>query len=132
MIVPNKHKIYYLGGGSFLIVYKVRGESPTRWQKTFLNSKELYNEITQYYGVKNAFSNYFTNNNELNIVFSLCNDYETFLQNIDKLSVNNSIKKKLHCEVHIHSIETYKKLDGVKVFDTIFNKATNKVYLFVK
>ncbi|MGB4984204.1 MAG: hypothetical protein WBO70_00295 [Erysipelotrichaceae bacterium] len=90
-LIANKHKIYNLYGGGFLLVYKVRGESPTRWQKSILNSQELYNMIVDYYGVENAFLNYFKDNNELHILFSYSDSLESFINGIDKLKLDSKV-----------------------------------------
>jgi hypothetical protein len=132
LLIPNKHKIYNLYGGGFLIVYKVRGESPTRWQKSILNSQQLYDEIVNHYGVENAFLNYFKDNNELHLLFSLSNDFETFLNSIDKLKLDTKITNLLNSsEVHLFSIDSYNKLDKNKKFDCIYNVQQSKVYIFV-
>lgn len=131
-IIPNKHKIYNLYGGGFLIVYKVRGESPTRWQKSILNSQELYSQIVDYYGIENAFLNYFKDNTELHLLFSYTNSLETFTNGLDKLKLDSKITDLMNSsEVHLFNQEDYLKLDKSKKFDLIFNVQRSKNYIFV-
>jgi len=131
-LISNKHKIYNLYGGGFLLVYKVRGESPTRWQKSILNSQELYNMIVDYYGVDNAFLNYFKDNNELHILFSYSSTLESFINGIDKLKLDSKITNLINnCEVHLFTLDNYNKLDKTKKFDSIYNVHQGKDYIFV-
>ena len=131
-LIANKHKIYNLYGGGFLLVYKVRGESPTRWQKSILNSQELYNMIVDYYGVENAFLNYFKDNNELHILFSYSNTLESFVNGIDKLKLDSKVTNLINnCEVHLFTLDNYNKLDKTKKFDSIYNVNQGKDYIFV-
>ena len=131
-LITNKHKIYNLYGGGFLLVYKVRGESPTRWQKSILNSQELYNMIVDYYGVENAFLNYFKDNNELHILFSYSNTLESFVNGIDKLKLDSKVTNLINnCEVHLFTLDNYNKLDKTKKFDSIYNVNKGKDYIFV-
>ncbi len=131
-LISNKHKIYNLYGGGFLVVHKVRGESPTRWQKSILNSQELYNEIVNYYGIENAFTNYFKDNNDLYLLFSYTNSLESFVNGLDKLKLDAKIANLIgSCEVHLFTIEAYKKLNKNCKFDLIYNVQTGKVYIFV-
>jgi hypothetical protein len=132
-LISNKHKIYNLYGGGFLIVYKVRGESPTRWQKSILNSQQLFNEIVNHYGIENAFNNYFKDNNELHLLFSLSNDFETFLSGLNKLKLDTKVTNLINSsEVHLFTIDNYNKLDKTKKFDCIYNVQQSKVYIFVQ
>lgn len=131
-LIANKHKIYNLYGGGFLLVYKVRGESPTRWQKSILNSQELYNMIVDYYGAENAFLNYFKDNNELHILFSYSNSLEAFINGIDKLKLDSKVTNLINnCEVHLFTLDNYNKLDKTKKFDLIYNVNQGKDYIFV-
>lgn len=131
-LIQNKHKIYNLYGGGFLLVYKVRGESPTRWQKSILNSQELYNMIVNYYGIENAFLNYFKDNNELHLLFSYCNNLESFVNGLDKLKLDSKITNLINsCEVHLFTLDNYNKLDKTKKFDSIYNVNQGKDYIFV-
>lgn len=131
-LISNKHKIYNLYGGGFLVVYKVRGESPTRWQKSILNSQELYNEIVNYYGIDNAFTNYFKDNNDLYLLFSYTNSLESFINGLDKLKLDTKMTNLIgSCEVHLFTIEAYKKLNKDYKSDLIYNVQTGKVYIFV-
>ena len=131
-LIANKHKIYNLYGGGFLLVYKVRGESPTRWQKSILNSQELYNMIVDYYGVENAFLNYFKDNNELHILFSYSDSLESFINGIDKLKLDSKVTNLINsCEVHLFTLDNYNKLDKTKKFDSIYNVNQGKDYIFV-
>lgn len=131
-IIPNKHKIYNLYGGGFLMVYKVRGESPTRWQKSILNSQELYSQIVNYYGIENAFLNYFKDNTELHLLFSYTNSLETFTNGLHKLKSDSRITNLINSsEVHLFSMDNYLKLDKNKKFDMIFNVRQNRNYIFV-
>ena len=131
-LIVNKHKIYNLYGGGFLVVYKVRGESPTRWQKSILNSQELYNMIVDYYGVENAFLNYFKDNNELHILFSYSNSLGSFANGLDKLKLDSKVTNLINsCEVHLFTLDNYNKLDKTKKFDSIYNVNQGKDYIFV-
>lgn len=132
-LIANKHKIYNLYGGGFLIVYKVRGESPTRWQKSILNSQQLYNEIVNYYGIENAFLNYFKDNNELHLLFTYTNSLDTFVSGLDRLKLDTKITNLINnSEVHLFTIDNYSKLDKSKKFDCIYNAQQSKVYIFVQ
>ena len=131
-LITNRHKIYNLYRGGFLLVYKVRGESPKRWQKSILNSQELYNMIVDYYGVENAFLNYFKDNNELYILFSYSNSLESFVNGIDKLKLDSKVIGLINnCEVHLFTLDNYNKLDKTKKFDLIYNINQGKDYIFV-
>jgi len=132
-LIANKHKIYNLYGGGFLIVYKVRGESPTRWQKSILNSQQLYNEIVNHYGIDNAFNNYFKDNNELHLLFNYTNSLDSFVSGLDRLKLDTKIANLINSsEVHLFTIENYTKLDKSKKFDCIYNVQQSKVYIFVQ
>jgi hypothetical protein len=131
-LISNKHKIYNLYGGGFLSVSKVRGESPTRWQKTLLNSQQLYDEIVNYYGIENAFNNYFKDNKELYLLFSYTDSLESFVNGLNKLSFDSKVVNLINsCEVHLFNLDSYTKLDKTKKFDCIFNLQQNKNYIFV-
>jgi len=132
-LISNKHKIYNLYGGGFLMVYKVRGESPTRWQKSILNSQQLYDIIVDYYGIENAFNNYFKDNNELHLLFTYTNSLDTFISGLDRLKLDTKTTNLINSsEVHLFTIDNYNKLDKSKKFDCIYNVQQSKVYIFVQ
>lgn len=131
-LIANKHKIYNLYGGGFLLVYKVRGESPMRWQKSILNSQELYDMILDYYGIENAFNNYFKDNNELHLLFNYTNSLDTFVSGLNKLKLDAKVTNLINSsEVHLFTVDNYNKLDKTKKFDCIFNVNQGKNYIFV-
>jgi hypothetical protein len=124
--ISNRHKIYYLGNDMFLRVFKERGVQPASWQKAFLTTKQLYNEIVNHYGIENAFTNYFTNNINL---FNLFNEVETFKEfklNLSKLKIDNEIRNYLDQSNAIKfSIDNHNELGG----DTIYDYANSKLIL---
>lgn len=132
-LIPNTHKIYNLYGGGFLMVYKVRGESPTRWQKSILNSQQLYDIVVDYYGIENAFLNYFKNNNELYLLFSYSKDFNAFLSGLARLKLDTKMTNLINSsEVHLFNLDVYNKLDKAKKFDLVYNRQQDKTYIFVK
>ena len=115
------------------MVYKVRGESPTRWQKSILNSQQLYDIIVDYYGIENAFNNYFKDNNELHLLFTYTNSLDTFISGLDRLKLDTKTTNLINSsEVHLFTIDNYNKLDKSKKFDCIYNVQQSKVYIFVQ
>ena len=131
-LIPNKHKIYAITTDKFLIVYKVRGEAPTRWQKSILTPAELYREVKNY-GIDNAFLNYFKNNNEFYILFSYCDNYNDFLSGLNRLKIDMGIVNILNsANVEIFNAEFYKSLPVTVKKDMIFNVEKYEIYTFFK
>lgn len=131
-LIANSHRIYFIGGIEFLVVQKSTGVYPTQWNKTIIKADELYRIIVDYYGVENAFLNFFKNNKELEILFSCTNNFEDFFQKLPILKCSNILNILNSCEVHDYTIEAYQKLEeSKKKFDVIFNYSSYKNYIFV-
>ena len=131
-LIANSHRIYFIGGIEFLVVQKSTGIYPTQWNKTIIKADELYKIIFDYYGVENAFTNFFKNNKELELLFSLTNNFDDFFQKLPILKCSNILNVLNSCEIHDFTIEDYKKLEkSKKKFDVIFNYSSYKNYIFV-
>ena len=104
----------------------------SRANQLIFNIKELYSMIVGYYGVENAFLNYFKDNNELHILFSYSNSLESFVNGIDKLKLDSKVTNLINnCEVHLFTLDNYNKLDKTKKFDSIYNVNQGKDYIFI-
>ena len=78
----NKTKIYYIGGGKIINVFKSANTKPTSWCRTLMTTQELYNEI-EYLGLP-YIQNQYKGNKVVLLCFRLANNHKEFKTLLDE------------------------------------------------
>lgn len=116
----NKTKIYYIGGGKVVNVFKSANVKPTQWCRTLMTTEELYNEIN-YMGLS-YMENQYKDNKVLMLCYKLAKNHKEFKTLLDQNEKINTFSK--------YSIEPKTDLNKSKG-KLLWDMQNNKQYIIL-